>query len=302
MSNNIQQVNLNDIPLLNLVTESVSTNFAGVDLIDGKLGYNVTTNELITVISSAVVSMLTSGDIATGADITSAAAGKLIDVSLIARSGDTPANLNLVLPTLQRVIDEVTASNVGDVKIRGGLVGTGNLTGNATGNAYLDAVADVLAGDKFIITTDGSLTASDGTIAVKTGDTITMLNAKSKATLLIADVLFVDAGVINAIDVAFDNSGSNLVATNSSAAIKEVNAKFASSFYEQNGLAFTASQVRTIVHNLNSAKISVKMAIAGSGVFNEVAISSASRTLNQFAIQIDVAGTYDILVTNLVKV
>ena len=44
------------------------------------------------------------------------------------------------------------------------------------------------------------------------------------------------------------------------------------------------------------------MAIAGSGVFNEVAISSASRTLNQFAIQIDVAGTYDILVTNLVKV
>jgi len=302
MANNIQQVNLNDIPLLNLVTESVSTNFAGVDLINGKLGYNVTNNELITVIAGAVVTMLTSGDIATGADITAATAGKLIDVSLIARSGDTPANFNLVLPTLQRVIDEVVASNVGDVKIRGGLVGTANLTGNSTGNAYLDAVSNVLAGDKFIITTDGNLTVSDGTIAVKTGDTITMLNAKSKATLLIADVLFVDAGVIHAIDVAFDNSGSNLVAINSSAAIKEVNAKFASSFYEQNGLTFTASQILTVVHNLNSAKISVKMAVTGSGVFNEVGVNSASRTVNQFAIQIDVAGTYDILVTNLVKV
>jgi len=297
----VQQQNFNDLPLLNIVTEAVSANFTGADLINGKLAYNSTSNELITVISTAIAKILTSQDIATGADLTAATVGKLIDASFIASSGDTPANLDEVLPTLQKVVDEIIARTDGDITLRGGLAGNADLTSNSTGNAYLDGSSSVLAGDKFIIISSGSLTVSDGTIAVTTGDTITILNDKADASILVADVLYNNAGVINAIEIAFDNSSSNLTSANVEAAIKEVNVKFADSFYTANNVAFTAGQVQTITHNLNSASIVCLVAVAGSGVFKEVSINSANRTANSFEIQIDVAGTYDFAVRDLVQ-
>lgn len=299
MIDHIQQQNFNDIPLLNIVMEAVSANFTGGDLINGKLGYNSTSNELITVISNAVVKILTSRDIANATDLVNATANKIIDASLIASSGDTPANLDQVLPTLQKVVDEIISRTDGDITLRGGLAGNADLTGNSTGNAYLDGGSSVLAGDKFIITSSGSLTVSDGTIAVTTGDTITILNDKADASILVADVLYNNAGVINAIEVAFDNTGSNLTSTNTEAGIKEVNSKFADSFYVANNLSFTAGQLQTITHNLNSSSVLCLVAVANSGVFNEVAINSANRTVNSFEIQIDVAGTYDFIVRKL---
>lgn len=296
-----QQLDLNDLPLLNIVIEAVTANFAGSDLINGKLGYNSTTNELITVISTALAKILTSQDLATGTDLTAATVGKLISADLIASSGDTPANLDEVLPTLQKVIDEIISRTDGDITLRGGLVGNANLTGNSTGNAYLDGGSSVLAGDKFIITNSGSLTVADGTITVTTGDTITILNDRTDASILVADVLYNNAGVINAIEVAFDNSGSNLTSTDTETAIKEVNDKFDSSFITINNLAFTAGQVQTIIHNLNSASVVCMAAVAGSGVFDEVSINSTNRTANSFEIQIDVAGSYDFVVRDLIK-
>jgi len=296
-----QQLDLNDVPLLNLVTEAVSANFAGADLLNGKLGYNITSNELIAVISGAIAKILTSQDIANGSDLTAATLGKLIDASLIASSGDTPVNLDQVLPTLQKVIDEIIARTDGDITLRGGLLGTANLTGNSTGNAYLDGSSTVLAGDKFIITSSGNITVSDGTIAVTTGDTITILNDKDDTSILVADVLYNNAGVINAIEVAFDNSGSNLIATEAGSAIKEVNDKLADSFYTTAGVAFTAGQVKAITHNLNSASIVCLMAVTGSGVYNEVAINAANITVNSFEITVDVAGTYDFVIRDLIQ-
>jgi hypothetical protein len=301
MTDHIQQQNFNNIPLLNIVIEAVSANFTGADLINGKLGYNSTSNELITVISNAVVKILTSQDLAIGTDLTSATAGKLIGADLIASSGDTPANLDQVLPTLQKVVDEIIARTDGDITLRGGLAGNANLTGNSTGNAYLDGGSSVLAGDKFIITSSGSLTVSDGTIAVTTGDTITILNDKADASILVADVLYNNAGVINAIEVAFDNTGSNLTSTNTEGAVKEVNSKFAGSFYPANNITFTAGQVQTITHNLNSSSVTCEVAEAGSGVFRQQSISSANRTVNSFEIQVDFAGTYDFIVKNLIQ-
>lgn len=298
---NKQQQDFNDLPLLNIVTEAVSANFSGGDLINGKLGYNSTSNELITVISTSIAKILTSQDIAAGTDLTAATVGKLVGADLIASSGDTPANLDEVLPTLQKVVDEIIARTDGDITLRGGLVGTADLTGNATGNAYLDGSSSVLAGDKFIITSSGSLTVSDGTIAVTTGDTITILNDKADASILVADVLYNNAGVINAIEVAFDNSGSNLVSVDAGTAIVEVNEKFVASFYTANNVAFTAGQVQTITHNLTSASVVCMAAVAGSGVFNEVTINAANRTTNSFEIQIDVAGTYDFVVRHLTQ-
>jgi hypothetical protein len=297
----VQQQDFNDLPLLNIVTEAVSANFTGGDLINGKLGYNVTSNELITVISTAIAKILTSQDIATGTDLTAATVGKLITADLIASSGDTPANLDEVLPTLQKVIDEIISRTDGDITLRGGLAGNADLTGNSTGNTYLDGGSSVLAGDKFIITSSGSLTVSDGTIAVTTGDTITILNDKADASILVADILYNNAGVINAIEVAFDNTSSNLTATDTQAAIEEVNAKFADSFYFVNNIAFTAGQVQTITHNLNSGSVVCLAAVAGSGVFQEVGINDVNRTANSFEIQIDVAGTYDFVVRDLTQ-
>ncbi len=295
----IQQSDFNDIPLLNIVTEVVSANFTGSDLINGKLGYNSTSNELITVISTAIAKILTSQDIANGADLTAATVGKLISADLIASSGDTPANLDEVLPTLQKVIDEIVSRTDGDITLRGGLVGNADLTGNSTGNTYLDGGSSVLAGDKFIITSYGNLTVSDGTIAVTTGDTITILNTKADASILVADVLYNNAGVINAIEIAFDNTNSNITSTDVEAAIKEVNAKFDDAYYTANTVAFTAGQVQTITHNLNSSNVVCFAAVNGSGVFKEVSINSANRTVNSFEIQIDVAGTYDFVVRDL---
>jgi hypothetical protein len=297
----VQQQDFSDLPLLNIVTEAVSANFTGGDLINGKLGYNITSNQLITVISAAIAKILTSQDLATGADLTAATVGKLIGADLIASSGDTPVNLDEVLPTLQKVVDEIIARTDGDITIRGGLVGNADLTGNSTGNTYLDGGSSVLAGDKFIITSSGSLTVSDGTIAVTTGDTITILNDKADASILVADVLYNNAGVINAIEVAFDNTGSNLASVNVEAAVKEVNAKFADSFYTVNNVAFTAGQIQTITHNLNGSFVECKVAVAGSGVFTEVSINSANKTLNSFEIQIDVAGSYDFVVRILTQ-
>ena len=297
----VQQQDFNDLPLLNLVTEAVSANFTGGDLINGKLGYNVTSNELITVISTAIAKILTSQDLATGADLTAATVGKLISADLIASSGDAPVNLDQVLPTLQKVVDEIISRTDGDITLRGGLVGNADLTSNSTGNAYLDGSSSVLAGDKFIITSSGSLTVSDGTIAVTTGDTITILNDKADASILVADVLYNNAGVINAVEIAFDNTGSNLTSTDAQGAIEEVNNKFVDSFYAINAVAFTAGQVQTITHNLNSASVSCFVAVAGSGVFQEVSINSANRTANSFEIQIDVAGTYDFVVRDLTQ-
>lgn len=297
----VQQQDFNDLPLLNLVTEAVSANFTGGDLINGKLGYNVTSNELITVISTAIAKILTSQDLATGADLTAATVGKLISADLIASSGDAPVNLDEVLPTLQKVIDEIISRTDGDITLRGGLVGNADLTSNSTGNAYLDGGSSVLAGDKFIITSSGSLTVSDGTIAVTTGDTITILNDKADASILVADVLYNNAGVINAVEIAFDNTGSNLTSTDAQGAIEEVNNKFVDSFYAINAVAFTAGQVQTITHNLNSASVSCFVAVAASGVFQEVSINSANRTANSFEIQLDVAGTYDFVVRDLTQ-
>ena len=113
--------------------------------------------------------------------------------------------------------------------------------------------------------------------------------------------MYNNAGVINAIEVAFDNTNSNLTSITTQSAIEEVNDKFADSFYVANNLAFTAGQVQTITHNLNSASVVCLAAVVGSGVFTEVSINAANRTNNSFQIQIDVAGTYDFIVRDLIQ-
>lgn len=293
-----QQQNLNDLPLINLIVERITSDFAGADLLNGKLGYQTTSNQLQTVIAGAVANILTSQDLATGTDLVSATAGKIIVADLIASSGDTPANLDQAIPTLQKVIDEISSRISGAFIFQGGLAGNANLTGNSTGNSYLDSTSSVKAGDTLRIASDGSLTVSDGTIAVKTGDTITFINNKTDSSILVADLFITDNDAIKSIDISFDNSSSNLTSTNVESAIKEVNAKNNDSS-TITGEVFTASQNKTLTHNLNSTSIVAYYRVNGSNAGFQV-LASTNATSNTIDIQIDIAGTYDFIFKKLI--
>ena len=293
-----QQQNLNDLPLIDLIVEQITSDFAGADLSNGKLGYQINSNKLQTVIAGAIANILTSQDLATGTDLVSATAGKIVVADLIASSGDTPANLDQAIPTLQKVIDEISSRISGAFIFQGGLVGNANLTGNSTGNAYLDGTSSVKTGDTLRITSDGSLTVSDGTIAVKTGDTITFINDKADSSILVADIFITDNDAIKSIDVSFDNSGSNLSSTNVEEAIKEVNSKNNDSA-TITGEVFTASQNKTLTHSLNSTSIAVLFRVNGSSSGFQV-LNSTNATSNTIDVQIDIAGTYDLLFKKLI--
>jgi hypothetical protein len=293
-----QQQDFNDLPLIDLIVEQITSDFAGADLLNGKLGYQTTSNQLQTVIAGAIAKILTSQDLATGTDLVSAAAGKIIVADLIASSGDTPANLDQAIPTLQKVIDEISSRISGAFIFQGGLVGNANLTGNSTGNAYLDGTSSVKTGDTLRITSDGSLTVSNGTIAVKTGDTITFINNKADSSILVADVFITDNDAIKSIDISFDNSGSNLISTNVEAAIKEVNAKNNDSAIST-GQVFTAGQNKTLTHNLNSTSVAVFYRVNGSSDGFQP-LASTNATANTIDVQIDKTGTYDFIFKKLI--
>lgn len=293
-----QQQNLNDLPLIDLVVEQITSDFAGADLLNGKLGYQINSDKLQTVIAGAIANILTSQDLASGTDLVSATAGKIVVADFIASSGDTPANLDQAIPTLQKVIDEISSRVSGAFIFQGGLVGNANLTGNSTGNSYLDGTSSVKTGDTLRITSDGSLTVSDGTIAVKTGDTITFINNKADSSILVADIFITDNDAIKSIDISFDNSGSNLSSTNVEGAIKEVNAKNNDSA-TITGEVFTASQNKTLTHNLNSTSIAVLFRVNGSSSGFQV-LTATNATSNTIDVQIDIAGTYDLLFKKLI--
>lgn len=76
--------------------------------------------------------------------------------------------------------------------LRGALPGNADLTSNTTGNPYADANNDYKAGDVFQISSDGSLTVSNGTIPVNNGDEIVILQAVGDAAITVAQVFKID--------------------------------------------------------------------------------------------------------------
>lgn len=294
-----EQQNLNNLPVINLVAEHISEDLTGSDLINGKLAYQQTSNELQTVVSDTLAKILTSQQLAVGTDLVSATIGKLLTTGFIAPSGSAPANADQVVPTLKKVQDAIASSLVGALVYRGtlGTTTTIDLTTNTTGNAYLDGSAAVKIGDFFIVSnaSDVTLVCSDGNKIVKNGDWVIVLNDRADTAILASDLDDIDAGIVEARNVVFDNTGSNLTATNTEDAIKEVNTKIAGSIYAQNGIVFTAGQVISVTHNLDSSSIAVDYRVSGS---NRSFIRSQSSIINANVVnvQFDVAGTYDVIV------
>lgn len=89
-------------------------------------------------------------------------------------------------------LNAALAALTGVKRLRGGISGAADLTGDATGNAYADGVTQYSEGDVFQIIADGNLTVSDGTIEVKTGDEIVILNTVGDAAITVADVFKID--------------------------------------------------------------------------------------------------------------
>jgi len=86
-------------------------------------------------------------------------------------------------------LNAALAALSGAANLRGGLDGASDLTGNSTGNTYADGKDGYMQGDFFDITADGDLTVSDGTIEVKAGDSIKILNdVAADAAITLADV------------------------------------------------------------------------------------------------------------------
>ena len=76
--------------------------------------------------------------------------------------------------------------------LQGPISGAADLTSNTTGNTYADGSNEYKAGDVFQISADGNLTVSDGTIEVKNGDEIVILNDTADAGITLADVFKID--------------------------------------------------------------------------------------------------------------
>tara|TARA_R110002012_G_scaffold215674_7_gene386747 strand:- start:790 stop:1701 length:912 start_codon:yes stop_codon:yes gene_type:complete len=293
-----QQLDLSNIPLLKLVVESVSANFSGSDLINGKIAYNSTTHNLITVIAGSFYEILSNKDLAVGTDLASATTKKLIDASLVASSGDTPSHPDRAIPTYQKVIDEINAKMTGAFIFQGSIANGANLTTNSTGNTYLDGSNSVEKGDTFRMAADGSITVSDGSISLKEGDTITIINDKADGSILKADIDIVGRDSLKSIDVAFDNTGSNLSDSNVESAIKSLNSKFASGFFSVNNQSLSANTALTITHNLDSTSISIFARPNGSAS-SFIEYQASSLTNNACDLTLAVTGSYDIIIRKL---
>lgn len=90
-------------------------------------------------------------------------------------------------------LNAATGALTGALTFRGDLAAPADITAAATGNTYIDAATGYQVGDYFVITSDGNLTLSDGTIAVNTGDTFLVKNdVPVNANIALADVFKID--------------------------------------------------------------------------------------------------------------
>lgn len=92
-------------------------------------------------------------------------------------------------PATVKQLNDLAALVEASIVLRGTLVAPADMTGTATGNAYIDAGNGYSAGDKFFISGSGNITVSDGTLAVNSGDSITVQNdVGTNAAITLADL------------------------------------------------------------------------------------------------------------------
>lgn len=89
-------------------------------------------------------------------------------------------------------LDAAVSSLTGAKRLKGPIAGNADLTSNSTGNPYADGANQYEEGDVFQISSDGNLTVSDGTIEVKNGDEIVILNQVGDSAITVADVFKID--------------------------------------------------------------------------------------------------------------
>lgn len=151
----------------------------------------------------------------------------------------TNGNANATFTGLAQGVNPTDAVNVaqlnaaisgftGGVNLRGGLGGAADLTADSTGNAYADGAPGYQIGDKFYITSDGSLTVSDGTLAVNQGDVLVInKDIADDANIVLADLIKIDntesADILREADVIDNFLSTSAIAPLSANKGKELN-------------------------------------------------------------------------------
>jgi hypothetical protein len=174
------------------------------------------------------------------------------------------------------------ASMSGSTNYRGGLAGNADLTGNSTGNTYLDGGTDILVGDLFVVTSNGTLTTNTGTnIAVVIGDHVYIENTTTDSTIVDGDIDVVSVGAAGVTSIDFGGGGgvqSGVIAIDSDNIGEGTTNLFLTSDERADiatidGLAVTVGNNTTLGTHSNRTQLDL-ITSAGSGII----ISAGERT------------------------
>jgi len=100
---------------------------------------------------------------------------------------------NLTGKELFQFIETALEGKTSAIFYRAGLEGNSDLTGSSTGNTYIDSVTSYVTGDFFKITSDGTITVSDGTFPVHKNDNLYInKDIANKTNIVLADLDHID--------------------------------------------------------------------------------------------------------------